>query len=170
MFISQEEAQRRLRSERNTAARSNHVVVETHRNGRGQTIPTELKVLVGTLAHVDTQKNVAEAFDVPQSDVSLIKNGKVGGAAVAEKIEQNLEVVRDKAIEKLMICLGLLTPEKLAEEKARSVSAIAADMSRVVEKTLPRQNAGPQVQLVVYAPQQRDESKYRVIEVGPSSS
>lgn len=165
MFISPEEAARRLTSERNTVRQTSLAVVPIQHNGRGSNVPDQLKVLVGTLAHLDTQKNVAEAFGVTQPHVSMIKNGVTGGQEVADRIEQSLGEVRDKAIEKLMIVFGLLTPEKLGAEKARGLSAIAADMSRVVEKTSPRQFGGPQVQLVVYAPQQREESKYRTIEV-----
>src|SRR5438477_336801 len=70
-----------------------------------------------------------------------------------------LRTVQDKAIERLMLSLNLLDDEKLEKCNATDLSKVAANMSRVVDRTIPKESSqGSQVNLVLYAPKQKDVS------------
>lgn len=181
MQLTTEEARRRLTSRKNlvnslptngsSASAAAALAVETKvmpsgRSGNGK-IPDLLKVKLGTLAHFENQRDLAEEFGVSQPVISKAKTGKVGGPDIQERINTNLGLVRDKALEKLMSTLGLIDEGKLLDQDAKGLAHVASSLSRVVKDTAPAEisSRDTNVQVVVYAPQQRDEKRFEVIDV-----
>lgn len=165
MFISDEEKDIRLRT--------GSLQVQQHRkNGRpeGRTnIPDFLRPIIGASAHFQSAREVAKEFGVSKGTVDLYKHGMVAGSGtrvhpdLKDRVDSIVGQVREKAAERLMAALGLLTDEKLATAKARDLSGIAADMSRVIEKSAPRSEVQA-TQIIIYAPSQRPIERYEVIE------
>jgi hypothetical protein len=179
MLLTTEEAEARLSSSSNIATRfscnpeiqmgpiQEAQVISMPKKGREfgkSNMPTFLRTQIAVLSHFENQKDVAKEFSTTQPHVSNIKNGK--HEQDLDAVEQVLGKVRDVALEKLMASMGLLDSDKLSACSARDLSGIAANMSKVVEKTLPKQqNQVAQVNLVIYAPAQKEESSFRTIEI-----
>jgi hypothetical protein len=82
-----------------------------------------------------------------------------------EKVSKGLNTARDKALDLLMRSLGLITDEKLENCNATTLSKIAADMSRVIEKTGDKNiNVDMSTKVLVYKPRQVSEDEYEIIE------
>lgn len=146
------------------------------RGERGKEVPMQLKVLVGALAKVSGSPAAAKAFNVPQPSAFSYANGKTTNAPetpqnqeLIDGIETALKPIRKSAVEKLQFALDAITKEKLNESKSiRDVASVAANLSKIVEKTAPIQektmiNGG--IQVNIYRPESRDEKEYTVIDV-----
>lgn len=126
--------------------------------------------LVGTLANLGNSSEVARTFGV---SISAAHNAKLGQSSpnnplpeLQSKLEKNLGRVRDKALDTIIESLDLIDTNKLEKEDARGLSAIASNLSKVVEKTLPKSSeSNLRAQLIVYAPTQINESKFEVVEI-----
>lgn len=110
-----------------------------------------------------SQKSIGEAFGVTQAEVSNIRVGKV--KTDSSKTDDQINQIKDLAMTKLMNSLGLLTDEKIAKCKAVEISTVAANMSKIIEKTSPRSTEGTSVNLTIYSPAMRDEKGYPTIDV-----
>lgn len=180
MFITEEEKGARLSSglklESEETSAPDNLKVEVHQF-RGRTegatqIPDFLRPIIGASTLLSGYKSTQEAFGV-KSTASLhaMAHGKTSpyGPEVPElksKVDALVGNAQEKAAEKLLSALGLLTPEKLENVKAKDLSSIAADMSRIIEKTTPKQAGTAGTQILIYAPKQQvTEEKYEVIEV-----
>lgn len=175
-LLSESEALRALNHQDNIASKygnGNGTVKKLYPGGRhpgDKNIPPETRVVVGTLANLDSTRNVAEAFGISHSQVHALKHGKTDqdGAPnpdLVERIESSLGVIQDKAIVTLMESLKLITPDKLSKLKVRELSGVAKDMAGVIERTTPKKeihNHGPT--LVVYTPKPNEEADYEVVE------
>lgn len=173
MFITEQQASQRLGNPENIAS-NNSPVRPLHNGGRNvgdKNVPSFIRELAGAAAHVDTSKNVAAAFDVSQSQVNQYKIGNTSpkhhDPALKSAVDSQVTKARDLALDKLMLSLGLLTPDKLEKVNARDASTIAANMARIVEKTTPQQSQGPNLQIIFYAPNVKQEKDYEVITVEP---
>jgi hypothetical protein len=80
-------------------------------------------------------------------------------------IDEALEAARNKALDKLMLSLGLLTEEKIEPLKAKDLASVANSMANVVMKTLPQASPQGQINLVIYSPEIRSEKAFEVIEI-----
>jgi hypothetical protein len=175
MFLTQEQARARLESSKNLAnllkeESCSEVSIEERvieRPGKkGPNLTEETRTEIATRARLgERQIDLAEEFQVPQSAISLIKNGKVKGID-ENKAERAISSVRDKALDRLMASLGLISDDKLSGCSAKDLSVIASNMGRVVEKTLPKSEQHDHINLVIYAPELRQEKSYKVVEVG----
>ena len=167
MIINKTELERRLASSKNVVNKLDHTIVaDKPKNGngkvRGPAVPVSVKITAGALARQTNVKDVSAELGISPGVVRDSMNST--NPVVRQGVDTALDRVRELAIDKLMESLRLITPEKMDKTSAKELSTIAANMSRVVEKTSPReQNAN--VQLIVYAPQQREEKQYRVIDV-----
>lgn len=149
-------------------------VIRHNRHGRtagAVALTDDQRELVGTLANILPAREVAATFGVSDYAVHQAKNGRVnqhGGqdAELQAKLDKNLGRARDKALDVLMESLDLMDSGKLEKEDAKSLSTIAANVSRVVEKTLPKdRDAGVRAQLIVYAPTQVTEARFEIVEL-----
>lgn len=176
MLIDHKDAERRLNSASNIANKfaRGEVRHETHRTaGRNkQNVPEEIRETTGALARAGVpQKELADALGVSQAAVSYWENGKTSPNQRKESLEKGVadktERIRDTALNKLMATLGLIDDEKLANCDAKDLTRVAVGLSQVAANTAPRErNDGHSaaVQVVVYAPPQRDEERFKVID------
>jgi len=86
-------------------------------------------------------------------------------AKIAGPRDSSLGRVQELALEKTMLALDLMTPEKFSNADLKELSQVAANMSRVIEKTSPKENADNTTKLIIYAPEQKKESQYKVIDI-----
>lgn len=175
MIINQKEAQERLDSPKNLANRFKKVgseltapIVVKPMKDRGM---TNLKPIERTTMAIlaaeggSTQKEIGAAFGIKQSEVSEIANGNVKGMDV-KLVEAKQGEIRDAAMDKLMMSLGLLDENKLEKCKATELSKVASDMARVVQTTLPRETqTGAVLNLTIYAPTVKEEKQYKVVDI-----
>lgn len=191
MFIDDKELDRRVNRDDNLIAKlrksKNHksrvdIPNEQGRQKGDNNVPPIVREIVGTLAHFDSRSSIADSFNVSPAQVSNYKNGKVtpqlgddydGNIALQQAIDRNLGRVRDKALEKLVMTLDAITPEKVhTTVKAKDLSAIASNLSSIVQKSMPiaiqrkiHESGGSAVQLNLYAPTTRTEEDYEVITI-----
>jgi len=172
MHITREEAEKRLSSPENLARRFGnpdeppvkHIPIKLRGKDRVN-LSWEDRTEIAIRARLgENQSKLAQEFNITQGNVSHIETGRTQGVDDS-KVNQALEVARDKAVDKLMAALGLITEDKLSSSSARELSVIAANMSRVVEKTLPKDSGG-NINLVIYSPELRTERGFRKVEVG----
>lgn len=137
----------------------------------GYRLPVEVKNVIATLSRSGVpQKELAEAFDTTQAEVSQIERGKV--KSVDESIvEKKLFSVRESALDRLTQAVLGITDDKMSNVKATDLSNIAKNLAFVVERTAPRQDlpGGSAAQIIIYAPSLRDENSYKVVEVSGAS-
>lgn len=141
-------------------------------NDRGngcEEIPLETKVAIATLAQTMPRREVADMFDVCERTVSNYKAGEINrgkkDAALSSALEKSLDRIQDLAIERMVASIGFMTDDKMENSKAIELSAIAANMSKVIERTLPKEKQGPTIQVHVYAPRPSAERHFETIEV-----
>jgi hypothetical protein len=85
--------------------------------------------------------------------------------SVAKHIKSVQERISSRAAKRINFAFDALTPEKIAEEDARSIAGIAKDMSAIIKNMTPEVKVDNNVQFVVFAPRMKDEQDYQVIEV-----
>lgn len=120
---------------------------------------------IGILAETGTSsKAIQTEFAVTKNQIIGAKKSK----RLKKQIEQGKDKVSELAIDRLMATLGLLTPDKMLNEKPKDLSIIAANISSVVARMKPpeeKKDTHNGVTIQVLAPQIRDVSSYPVIEV-----
>ncbi len=168
MILTKEQAEERLKNENNLANRfSSGKVIDLPRKGKkkdeGNLTEIERNEIAVRARLGESQQVLAEEFDTRPANISHIKLGKTKGID-EEKVEQQVNAVKDKALERLMKSLGLLDDDKLSKCSAKDLSVIASNMGRVYEKTTSQREASP-TQVIIYAPQLRDENRFKTIEV-----
>jgi hypothetical protein len=112
----------------------------------------------------EDQINIARAHGITQAAVSYIERKKVQGID-EKRVEEITGVVRDRALERLMASLGLLTDDKLSGCSAKDLSLIASNMGRVVEKIAPPSVAENQINFIIYSPELKQERAFKTIEI-----
>lgn len=112
----------------------------------------------------EKQEKLAQEFGTAQSHISSIKNGKVKSVD-EQAVDLVIGEVRDKALDRLMSSLGLLTDDKLSGCSAKDLSAIAANMGRVVEKTNPKSDSPDKINLIIYSPELKNEKSFNIVEI-----
>lgn len=167
MIISQEELTRRLQSSKNlknttlpneSRPFSTAKVEEIRPPDKPPEQPREAKILSGILARVGdgSVQEIAKEFGVSVKQIN--KNQKL------PEVSATVERVRELALDKLMCALNFMSPEMFRNSDLKDLSTVAANMSRIIEKTNPREaNSG--IQLLVYAPVMRDEKHYKVVDI-----
>jgi hypothetical protein len=181
MLINDEDKNKRLASDENLlnrlakrAARvGNSLLISPETLGRKPEIPNIpplIKEIAATTAScgIATNKEMARSFGISAQTVSNVRSGVgIANKDIQKKIDENLGQIRDVAIDRLMQSLGLMDDEKLANTKARDLSSIAANLSKVIDKSLPRADTNPLsgVQVIFYSPRMKDISDYEVIDI-----
>lgn len=167
MLLTEEQLEERLKSENNLANRfSGGQVVTLPRRGKKdgeRDLTVEERTEIATRARIGIDpKEIASEFNTTVGNVSSIKHGN---ARINEsEVESRIEKVRDLALERLMTSLGFMTNDKLEKCSAKDLSTIAANMSRAVEKTGPREGNN-NTQVIIYAPEIRKETSFKVVEI-----
>ncbi len=138
-------------------------------------VPNALREVIGEASFSDGRTSavdLAQRFGISPSSVSAYSKGATSTASYDETpntsvIAKSRVRVQKRAMGRLMQALQNLTPEKLAETKARDLAGIAKDMSAVVKQMEPEVEGPDKTkdlpQFLVYAPQFRDERSFDVI-------
>jgi Holliday junction resolvasome RuvABC endonuclease subunit len=164
MIITEAEMHRRLNSSKNLInslppARPSAVRIEhqpMHKNT--PTAPAELKAVAATLVALGEKSvDVQSALGLSAKQVYSAKN--------SEAVKNTVDRVRELALDKMLIAMDLMSEEKFANANLKDLSSVAANLSRVVEKTSPRENAGTHVQFIIHSPQAKNLSQYQVVDV-----
>lgn len=113
------------------------------------------------------QSAIAAEFNTTQGNVSNIKRASPPSGKLDEKAaERALGEIRDRALERLMASLGLMSDEKLSKCDAKDLSTIAANMGKVVEKTFPKQDSNDaRININLFVPELRNEKQFKTVEV-----
>lgn len=146
--------------------------IETGRNQMMSNLsPLERTVMGVMIAKGEaTGTQAAKAFNVTAGTALRAAHGKTQGAdneRIAAARQERVVETQDLAMNKLLTSLGLMTEDKMANAKLTDLSRVAVDMSRVFEKTLPKEtnNGTPVVQLTLYCPTIKSEREYKVVDV-----
>jgi hypothetical protein len=110
-----------------------------------------------------TQEEIAQEHGISRIAVAKIKAGN--GLVDEIAVEEALERARNKALDRLMTSLGFLSDDKISALDAKGISHVAANMARVVEKTMPKQEVQQPVQIVIYSPEPKQEKSFDVVEI-----
>lgn len=150
-------------------------VIELHDRGlvklptnTGKEVPrydeiTKEKIANDVLNNVLTGKEAGAVYGVSQPLANAYARGEGLEGDLKARVLSKRYDIQDVAVVKLMDTLKLLEPAQMrTREKLQAVSALA----NVVDKMSDRGNAVPnQVHLHLYAPNQKTEKDYPVIEV-----
>jgi hypothetical protein len=148
-------------------------VVKPHHPGRtlgSLEVPMEFRVAAGLLANFDSVRHVGAALGLDKVTVNSARNGQTShgqdSPELKSKLDEALGTVRDKAMDRLLSSLNLLDDEKIKKASAKDISAISANMSKVMSSTLPKDTGSVvNAQLIVYAPTQVNESHFDTVEI-----
>jgi len=181
MILSEEDKDQRLSSEDNLlnrlAARANRagnsLIIAPEALGRKPEIPNIpplIKEIAATTAAAGlaTNKEMADSFGISAQTVSNVRSGRGDdNKEIQKKLHENLGQIRDVAIDRLMKSLGLMDDEKLANTKARDLSSVAANLSKVIDKSMPKSTDSPLsgVQVIFYSPRMKDIKDFEVIDI-----
>ena len=141
-------------------------------DGTASRLSFEEQVLVGSTSRLIGSKNTSDMFNISRTHAKNLALGQLDYASgpkkeLAERIYGKLSDVRDKAVERLMESLELLDEEKMKSCNAKDLSAVAANMARVVDRTIPKEsNEINRLNLVVYAPRLKEVKEFEMVEVG----
>lgn len=146
------------------------------RNEGDVNVPNSLRNIIGDTAVTDGRQEaiaLAKSFGISPSSVSAYSNGATSTASMdrtpnSPVINKAKIRVQSRARKTLMAALDGITPDKLAESKARDLAGIAKDMATIYKSMEPEDTesskAGQQLpQFVVYAPTFRDERSFDTI-------
>ena len=179
MLYSEEQAEIILNHRENLVNKIDTVGVELKeiRHGgdkRKQPSTAERKV-IGAMARsgLGNRAEISKEFDVSVDTVTNYAHGRVtrlsddGYKEHPElKIEEQLSPIRERALEKLMSSLGVITDDKLKVLSAPQASLVASQMSKVVKNTMPEvHNNDNRTQIVIMTPKQKDLEDYQMVEV-----
>jgi len=127
--------------------------------------PKSLRVVAGILAKSDNgvvaAQNISQVIDAKFTNEQARYAAKQNDKLTEKEVEE-------VALTRLMDALGLLTIDSMVGEKPKDISIIAANLSRVhknLKSDSHEAGAGNQVQVNIYAPQQRSIKDYEVLEV-----
>src|SRR5580692_3473847 len=182
MKITQEELQRRLNSSSNLVNRisknnlssSNsqlkHEQQDKHRDneqdkinkrgndennrnnaGRKEDIPNappSLRLVAGILSHAENNSaSVARGLNLTPGQVRYASDATASGETLTEKKVQEI------ALNRLMDALGLLSLDRIENETPKTVSTIAANLSRIHSNLKPKESGNSNnMNVILYSP------------------
>jgi hypothetical protein len=164
MQISEEELKRRLGTDKNLVNKLRRGNDADNRNDAGRlpdipNAPESLRAVAGITAKLDgNATKTAEALGLTKGQVLY---------AVKENDPIDEKKVQEVALSRLMDSLKLLTPVSMINEKPKSLSSIAADLSRVHRNLTPihGEAAASGVTINIYSPKRRELNDYESIEI-----
>lgn len=171
--MTDKELQERLNSPRNLANRfakvpqqvsqqapSVSIVTETQSDSSQSEIQSDIPKIPEFLKTVMAIESVS---GLPKR--SLLK--EFGPLPSRPRSDNRVQNVRDLAVDKLMTALEYLDDDKMATCDAKGLTTVATGLGKIVETMTPKETIinGQSMNLIVYAPQVREEKSYQVVEV-----
>ncbi len=135
------------------------------RTNGARNLPDSLRAVIGFQSHFEKAKDVADSFGVSPISAHLAKESR-GHEEARAKIQSGLNQVKDLALERMLVAMGAIQPEKIKVMKPMAALRIAKGMAEIIECTSEKGPIAPVNNVVVYAPQVKDESNYdKIIEI-----
>jgi len=155
-------------------------IIDIERPGRrtgDNNVPPALRKVIAEDAIIngnESANKLAEMMGLSKSSVSAYKNGATSTDSYNQpttELSKHVHTVKDKirgkAQSKLMMALGQITPEKLAEAKLRDIAGTAQAMSAIVKNMDDNTDSvrtNPQ-NFIIYAPYNKTENEFRVVQI-----
>lgn len=147
--------------------------IEPGRNNKRETPEEIRKVIAEEVINGADRDVIAEEFNISKSSMAAYANGANSTASYNKPdkdLAKHVNGIKDRIVKKarnrLITALDNITPEKLASAKLKELSTIAKDMSSVVRNIEPASESdAPKAQFIFFAPQQRIEADYAVVQV-----
>lgn len=188
MFVTDEEAERRLNHKDNLSlvllknhklSASNGKGNKTNHKGSRKGVPDLtpfMRELIGTTAHLDTAKSTADAFGVSAHQAHNLKHGKLAQSGpvnpdLEKRIVGNLLKAKDTAADIVMKTLGLVNSQEgqieIANLGVKDKMEVAGRAAGIIDKLTPkdRGNIDNSTKVVIFAPMQRKEAEFEVVEI-----
>lgn len=135
-------------------------------------IPDALRGIIASHTTLTSSVQAARDFGISTSAAYSMSQGYRGGMAPSNNFDQKiidkrnelLDSAADKAMDKMLLAIGLINNDNLKDAKVRDISAVAKDMASIVEKVRAKNDDGKkQGNIVIVAPTLRDESHFQVV-------
>jgi hypothetical protein len=126
-------------------------------------IPPMIQTLAVEHAAVSTERSAGSAFGVSHQTVNYYKHD--AKKIDRERVKESIDLVHTNAVDAMLTSIGLIKEKLPTVKKAIDLSKIAADMSRVIEKTTPKDALANNIKVIVFAPPLKGESEYEEIEI-----
>lgn len=176
MYITKEELEQRLKkTELFIKERERKVRGSVKTNNPEKRLEPEERALIGSLAELDTNKNIAELFGVSAQTVSNNSRGLVSptiglNKELRDQVEQGKEENNKKLQEKLLDNLSLAlsqVSENISGSDALEASKIAVSMSTILDRVSGKNNEGKgnRTAIIINVPPMKEEKNYQVITV-----
>jgi len=93
---------------------------------------------------------------------------------IAEKIEKTKLSISERAAEKLLEAMGMITTDKLSNVSAKDAAQISNQMSQVLRNMTISANSGngngkSSVKIILHQPREASETSFDVVEIGLNS-
>lgn len=150
----------------NSPIRMENTTYDSFRKPEGvPNIPNEVKTIIGVLGELDSQKDVAEVFQVSKDTVGNLTNNNHANSEVSERKYNTISKIKENVEKKIESCVQFI--EILKETPNKELLATAESLSRIHRNispaTQPHENGG--VQFIFYAPERQNSIKdYEVID------
>lgn len=195
MILTKEQSDSRLSSPENVSNKIKSLPLVIHKDGKNRVgrpgstnLTEEEKVAIGYLANVVGNENASEIMRVSENTARHLRSAQKTESEgqgtqryeqdqeLKKKIEDRLSATRltieERAAEKLLGAMGLITEEKLENSSAKDLAQITNQMSQVVRNISGNgsnnnsKGRSAKVQIVVHQPRAFKEDHFDVIEVG----
>lgn len=136
-------------------------VIEISKPNSPRIADSVLNTIIGSLAKQgEPISQIASEFGLSKEQILSSRQ-----APNTPQVQASHEKIKELALDKLMLSLQLMTADKFDNADIKTLSNTAANMSRVIEKLTPKEAGASLSQLIIYAPQIKPESGYKVIDV-----
>ena len=155
-------------------------IVEHKRSGSGRTAGTlnrtpEERMQIAETAALLGSAEAARIHGCSQSQAHSYAHGfntcsqRLPSNANGESAVNAIEKVRQRAIDKILMAMDLITEEKLDNQTPQAISQVAANLSKIPSNLESRDtgdiNRGNTVNVVVYSPPVKEERQYKTIKI-----
>ena len=190
MILTKEQIEIRLTSEKNisnkiTILKDHEVIIKDGKNHFGKLGSKNLteneRIAIGVLASTVGEEVTSELFGISETTAHKLKYGMRSGDSGAShlqdqelknKIDERLNKtklsIEERAAEKLLTSLNLITEDKLENASVRDLAQISNQMSQVLRNSSRNNGAegvGMKVQIIVNQPKQAKEDSFDCIEL-----
>jgi hypothetical protein len=167
IYVQKEISQEKESSETPGCLRAESIqhkeIGRTGRRGPWLSVEERTEIAIEAKLGEKSQTEIAQEHGISRQGVAEINAGV--GARDKNAVDEALETARNKALDRLMTTLGLITNDKLSALNAKDLSNIASNMAKVVEKTIPDADRNAAINLVIYSPELRSEKAFNSIEI-----
>lgn len=196
MILTKEQIEKRLNSSNNLAnkveeSRNNpitEIIIKDGTNnhvGRpgSKNLTEQERVAVGVISATVGDEVAASLFGISTSHANDLRNGNrnVGNgetnlrvqdtnlkAQIKERLDNTKMTIQERAAEKLLTSLGLLTEDKLTNCSPKDVASISNQMSQVMRNMNNNKDTSDKasVKIVLHQPKTTQEDSFDIIEIG----